>query len=102
MQNKKQFLSEYIFADILTKEKLLAESEKEMEKLKLNLRFDELIFNTKDIEGDVKVEIGYSISSWKNLIAMEENVNSTLRDELKVLRYRKQVISSLDEYDLNS
>lgn len=94
MKNIKQKLIDDIEKKIVSVELEIKESDEELETLNVQLKVENKALNMSDIEEHLKEDFKYSILSLENIIGMEQNKNSELKKELKILKYRKEVIKS--------
>ncbi len=100
MKNKKQHLMEMVDREILGCEKEIKESDKKLEDLNLKLKVERELIKIKDLEKEIKEDTKYSISALESMVIMEEKTNFELKKELKISKYRKEVIGKFEKGEL--
>jgi len=101
MASLKQYLIEEAGKQIKEAEEEIEKSDKEFRILVGKLKVETKMSGMKDIPEGISEDVKYSIQALEGMVMMEKDRNAKLRQELKVLIYRKQVLKGYEFDDDN-
>jgi len=96
MANLKQYLVDEIVKQIKKAEEEIKESDKELKILNAKLKVETKMVEMEDISEEISENVKYSIQALEGMVMTEKDRNAKLRQELKVLIYRKKVLAGYE------
>lgn len=100
MENLKEHLSEKIDKNIENKKERLEELKEKLEVLKADTKVEEKLLEMENIPEDLKEDRKYLVQAMKHDRSRKKDDIEELETELEALKYKKKVLSKLDEDEL--